>query len=304
MPYSAEYIWGQFEKSVLEGNTPEEKIETLRHDRVCGYRVKTYRYGGMVECEVYPLFKKKSEALRAPKAKISTEAQANLNHINAENKIIRYINNNFSLDDHWVTLGYGDGELPETTRAARRHLINYLNRIKRRRAKLGLPELKYIYVTEFADVDGDPIRVHHHVILSGGMDRDELEREWYFGDRPQARNLYPDDMGLTGLAKYLAKAKNSQKLWAHSKNLAYPKPTVADKKLTRRQVEKMSLDVGAAAEFFEKAYKGFVFSDVGRDLKISYSDFIAGAYLHVRMRRRETVMTRRCADRKSKAVIN
>ena len=45
--------------------------------------------------------------------------------------------------------------------------------MKRLREKLGLSPIKYIYRTEEGGRGG---RIHHHIILNGGIDRDALEK--------------------------------------------------------------------------------------------------------------------------------
>lgn len=59
-------------------------------------------------------------------------------------------------------------------------MTNYLRRIAYRRNKLGLEPLKYILVTEYKYTkDGQSIkRIHHHIIMNGGLDRDDVEMMW------------------------------------------------------------------------------------------------------------------------------
>lgn len=288
MPYNSEQYLDLFDRSFFESETTEERIEGIREKDVFRYRVKTWRAGDVLECEIFPLWKTQNEATRAKKAKESRPAQRNLNDKNTKKKVARLANNNFSGADVWATFGYDADNLPATPEQAQRDIVNYLRRIKRKRKKEGLPPLRYIYVTEWdeGEEDGKPIRAHHHVIMSGDMDRDYLEKEWHGGAYPQARRLQPKDCGITGLALYIAgKGKKCNRVWAYSTNLKMPVPTVADKKITKRQAENIVIDRNAAPAFFEKIYKGYTFQDTGRDLQVKQSDFVAGVYIYAMMRR-------------------
>ena len=60
----------------------------------------------------------------------------------------------------------------------------------------GLPPLKYIVVTERGKKGG---RIHHHITVNGGIDRDELESLWGLG-YANSRRLQFTENGLAGLA--------------------------------------------------------------------------------------------------------
>ncbi|MDR2531473.1 MAG: hypothetical protein LBC82_01340 [Oscillospiraceae bacterium] len=265
----------------LEHETQEETIEKLRHGDVYQYRTKTIKAGNMLECEIFPIWKLQ-EARRAKEKQPSRKAQENLNHKNTKKKIMRLTNENFTSSDIWGTFGYDFENLPESARAARRDLTNFFNRIKRRRKKLGLPTLRYLYVTEWKH-DGEDVRCHHHIIMSGDLSRDEVEKLWKGGAYPQTRRLrVKHDSGLKGLASYLAKGSRFEKMWNHSTNLKYPIPTVADKKITPRQATKIAVNENTAPALFEKLYKGYVF----KDIEVKHSDYVAGVYIYVQMYKR------------------
>lgn len=284
MPYSSEQYSSLYESSFLETETLEERLRSIRSSEVYRYRVKTIRAGRILESEIFPIWNTRGEAARARKEFESRKAQKQLNQKNTQKKVTRLANHNFTEKDLWATFSYDDAHLPSSPEEAQRDMVNYLRRLKYKREKAGLPPLRYIYVTEFktkADENGEKIRVHHHLILSGDMDRDEIERAWANGGRRQTRRLQPDDCGLTGLAKYISKAPKGQRRWGHSLNLKMPIPTVADHKITKRQAEKLAVNPAAAQAFFEKAYKGYAFDRV----EVRYSEFVAGAYLYGQLHR-------------------
>ena len=283
MPYCSEAYLDIFDGLPLETETAEERIESLRHQNVKRYRVKTIRSGKLLECEIYPIWATKSDAGRAKKARESRLAQKNLNHKNVRKKIMRLANVNFTDADIWGTFGYDNNKLPTTPEQARKDVVNFIRRIKRRYKKRGLPTLRYLYVTEWrreSDEEGSAIRVHHHVIMSGGMDRDEIEQLWNGGAYPHTRRLrIKEDCGLNGVACYLAKGTKGQKYWGHSTNLKQPVITIADSKLSRRQVERIVKDENSLPVRFENLYGNYKF----RDAQIKRSDIVSGAYIYAQM---------------------
>lgn len=259
----------------------EEKIERWRERQVSGYRTKTIRSGPMLEVEIYP-FTGAPPGKRAKKKKEIRQSQSNLNDKNAQKHLIRLINTNFNKKDIWMTLTYKDEKLPADLDQAKKDMTNYIRRLKRYAKKHELPELKYVYVTEYRDAKSkQKKRVHHHMIINF-PDRDVAEELWNGGGRTQTRRLQPDDFGFEGLARYISKDKGETtiKRYTPSRNLQQPKVTVADKKITRRKAQKIATEENMAHEIFEKLYKGYQF----KDMEVKYSPYVAGAYIYVRMK--------------------
>lgn len=253
----------------------------LRSDETGRYRCKTIKAGDQLECEIYPIWNTQTEAKKAKKA-ITREAQKAQNEKNARKRLIRRINANFGPGDIELTLTYDEDHIP-VLEEARRDMQNYIRRVKRLRKAQGLPEMKYVYVIEYAGEDGAPKRVHHHIIMSG-MDRDAAEKLWGKGRANSAR-LQPDEKGLEGLARYITKSLprfKSEKRWCCSKNLIEPTVTVADTKITRRKAARLAHDADAyGKDLFEHLYPGYTYTDI----EIKYSPYVAGVYIYTRMRR-------------------
>lgn len=263
----------------------QERIEKLRDKTVIKYRTKTIRSGDMLEVEVYPIWKTALKGKRIVKKKAIRETQCNLHNKNRQKQLARLLNVNFDERHIWLTLTYPTGSMPADPERAKKDMENYIRRVKRYMKKRDLPDLKYVYVTEFGEG-----RVHHHIIMSL-EDRDAAEKLWIKGGRTQSRRLQPDDFGLTGMAKYITKEKKKAyaKRYVTSKNLKQPVITVADTKITRRKAEKIAREENLAQEEFEKLYKGYCF----KDMEAKYSQFVAGAYLYVRMKRIDDVAKKR-----------
>lgn len=291
MIYSSEAHTDLFD--VIAGEqTREEKLEMLSRRNVKSYRAKTYRSGELLECEAFPIWKNRGQWKRAKRHRPTRAAQMIVNQKNTKKRMIRYINVNFSANDIWLTLTYRGWEVPKDEKQAYKDIKNFIERIKYKRKKKGLPQLKYIYVIEWKEE-----RCHHHLIISGGLDRDEVEACWTKG-RKQARRLQPDDYGLTGLACYLSKGSKGERRWGHSKNLKYPEPTISERKLSRKKVERLALLETEAKEILEKAYPGYRFLDI----EIRFSAVVAGAYVYARMRKeRRAGNAKQSAERERRA---
>lgn len=265
-----------------------ESINSLGFQKgVKGYRVKTIRSGPVTEVEIFPIWKTRSDSGRAARAAPTKKAQEELNERNSIKQLSRLLNANFTDKDIWLTLTYDEEHLPDSEEKAYRDTVNYIRRLRR----LSAEPLKYIIVTETHTEDGEPTRIHHHIVVNF-PDRDTAERLWGKGNRTQSRRLQPDIHGFDGMAHYLGKQKKPPKegnkkitrRWRSSRNLRKPKVTTADHKVGRRTVEKLAkASEGERRERFERLYKNHIYTEC----QVRYSDFVAGAYLYVKMRRNE-----------------
>lgn len=279
MPYSAESYEYLFDQCYEHGL--QSAFEALAHRDVFRYRAKTIKAGDVLECEIYPIWNTQNE-IRKAASRASSDAQVKLNAKNARKTLVRKINANFTEEDLCVTLTY-KGEAPDEEQA-RKDIRNYMRRIRDHRKKHGLPALRYIYVIEFVEaiafeaMAAQKKRIHHHVVMSG-MDRDEAERLWGKG-YANTRRLQPNEFGMEALARYMIKDPKGGKRWCGSKNLIDPKVTIADTKISKRQVEKLADDMtNFAPQIFAKLFPDYVFNDC----TVSRSNFVAGAYVYARM---------------------
>ncbi len=262
-------------------DTPEEKIEDKFRDKIIKrFRIKTIKSGQMLESEIYPIFKTKPVKRDKKKSK-SRKAQKNLNDKNTKKHVTRLINTNFTDADTWATLTYDADNLPATVEDAKRDMQNYIRRLKRQCKKQGLPELKYIYVTEYREGE-EKKRVHHHIVLNV-KDRDLVEDTWQRRGRTQARRLQADDYGYEGLARYITKDVTNTKRYSASRNLDKPIIKTADSKMTKRRAEKIARHLTDTPALFEKMYQSYTFNDI----TVKYSDIVSGAYIYVRMKKKE-----------------
>ena len=226
-----------------------------------------------MEIDLYPISEReKGASLSAKRRQASSRIQQNLNARNARRYFIQLLNANFTESDiHW-TGTYDDAHLPDSIEQADHDLELFLRRVRSQSRKRGLPAPRFIAVTEWREEGaGLPaVRVHHHVVLSCGLSRDELERLWYRGKDKErlgitnADRLQFDRESLERLANYLTKYTNRKRRWRQSRGLEKPqRPRPNDGKYTRRQLERL-VTSGAVfdSEFWRRKYQGWEINDI------------------------------------------
>ena len=258
------------------------------------YRTKTIRSGEQVEVEVFPVWSTAPTMPDGSPVKKSPEAIARANAKNARKYFERKLNCNFTDQDYRIDLTYADDYLPDADQA-QRDVQNYLRRVKYACKKQGLPPPKYMGVSEGKREGSRQKRVHHHIVISCGLTRDALEAIWKKG-RVRTDRLQADRYGYTALARYLMKSPEGAKRYFCSRNLKEPVITVSDTKISLRKAERIALAAEESAPaIFTKLYPDHEFVDC----QVKRSDFVAGVYIYVRLRRQPTKQQRRdarCAD--------
>ncbi len=228
-----------------------------------------------------------SERKRRRKENITPEKIRKMNDKRARRYFHALLNTNFGEGDIHLTLTYAPENLPEIDDAINKKAKRYLERVRRRRAKLGLDPLKYVIVTEFGvkKSTGEVVRLHHHIVMNGGIDRDDLELMWtderidwarLEREKAAGTSVYRDSIrqkrlgyanadrlkcsedGLGRIAKYLMKYPAGKKRWSASRNLEKPTRTKNDSKYSRRKLTRAccSGDI-YTREWWEKNYPGY-----------------------------------------------
>lgn len=262
-----------------------EMERLVREGKVkCLYRTTTYKSVNLqnkttlLESIVYPSFTQKVDMPKTDRKRETSPSQANLNDKNTRRYLIRLANINFSKGDLWASFGWNDDSLPENTKAAKKDIVNFIRRINRKRKKMGLENIKYIYIIAVDEYT----RPHFHILLSGeGIDRDELESMWGKCDRPNTKRIMPDDdFLLTGLATYITQNPHGTKRWCPSKNLKKPdEPKRSYSKFKKPKVEKMAFNSELLKGEMEKAYPGYTFLDA----EVKHNGINAAFYIYARM---------------------
>lgn len=147
---------------------------------------------------------------RAGKRKRSSQTQRRLNDTNSKRYFNQLIKANFTDNDLRVDLTYDI--LPENEEAADKMVYNFLKKIMRLRRKYKLLPLKYIWVNE----KGKNNRIHHHLLINGGLGREEIEALWCYRKKKGQSESTPigyvrceplrfSPSGIDGLVNYITK---------------------------------------------------------------------------------------------------
>lgn len=102
----------------------------------CLYREKN-TIAVNISRDIFPVFE--YQRGRSRKRKPTTEMQKKLNQRNAERKLIRLLNTNFTKHDIRFDLTYSPENEPPTPEDAQRQLQNFLRRVKRYRKNTNCP---------------------------------------------------------------------------------------------------------------------------------------------------------------------
>ena len=212
------------------------------------------------------------------KTKESSQAQKNLNDKRSKRRFVQIANANFGEDDLHISATYNEEHLPMTLKEAEKNVHNYLDRVKRRMKRVTGQDLKYMLVTEYTPDEEDEdkaVRIHHHIIINGGLSRDDLELMWSTtrinwnkaNDREYRKKidyigfvncdrLQPNENGIEVLVNYINKRKKGCKKWSTSMNLEKPKEKKNDHKYSFRKLRELA-KTPEDKEVWRKQYPGY-----------------------------------------------
>lgn len=237
----------------------------------CLYREKLYYCGDYLDVDIFPVYEKQSG--RGKRRKPTSETMKRLNQRNAERKLTRLLNTNFTKKDIRFDLTYDEKHLPMDAPAAQREMQNFIRRVKRYREKNGLPELKYVAVTETGEKGG---RLHHHLVMSGGVDITILAELWGRG-YTTAKPLQFNESGIAGIAVYLVKSPILWKRWSASRNLKQPKITERDGRLPQYKIKELHNSTNDNRAMVEEWYKPYRLTDC----RAYYNEINGGYYVQL-----------------------
>lgn len=259
------------------------------------YREKRYSCGAFEDVYIYPVNLRagKPSGTRRGRFKPSREVQEKLNQRHAGEKLARLAHANFTEADLALELDFAEN--PADKETALRHLRNFLRKIRRRYRRM-LLELKYLWVMEVSKRG----RYHFHLMLSGGMDRDELEKLWGHG-WANTKRLQFDKHGLTALSEYMEKShkrKDETRLtyrsYNGSKNLIDPEPKYSDSRIESRKRAAALADEDWG--LWNELYPGYEVVD----LRPFHSDAYGSVYIFARLHRAEPWGDGRTGRRKNR----
>lgn len=256
------------------------------------YREQRHVCGDYLDVDLFPVFSYAKKGKRKKKTKPSSLTQEKYNHQCRVKKLERTVLANFKPGEAiFYNPSYSNEYLPADYNAAIKSRQNFLKRLKRYRAKKGLPELRYIVVTEVGKRSG---RVHHHMILNcADMTTAELDSIWGMGFAFTSLVVFDSD-GVKGLCDYFCKkkkptensdeeSKESGKAWSASRNLIQPKETKRDGRISAKAARELYKNENDAKSEWEKLYPDYTFSSA----RALYNEVNGGYYIAVRMRRKQ-----------------
>lgn len=236
--------------------------------------------GPRMEVQIYPVFQ--GPGVRRKRCRESSEIQKHINERNSRLALTRIAYLNFSENDLALHLTYSDE--PESIEEAERLMNNYIKRARRLYRSAGI-EMKYIKRTERGKKNG---RVHHHLFLTGGVDRDALERLWGKG-RCNSRRLQFEGDGIDGLAAYIAGAgkplRDTYRRWSCSRNCIRPEVEDIDGRMDAEAADALgeAASMGLGYNVFEELYPGWECVSV----EAFRNETNRGWYTYAVLRRRE-----------------
>lgn len=256
--------------------------------------IRLGRYGQKsqyIEVDIIPnIDRGRSRRKSRRKRRFETEPkQKVLNTKRAIRYLFQLIKCNFTSEDYRLELTYSEKFFPESEEQMLRMVKNYIDRVNREREKAGLPKAKYVCIHEYGKKNN---RMHHHMLISGGLDRDKMEELWCDRQRKGQKTreklgyvncdrLQFTKAGIEGLSFYITKdmANNRQtegqltieelmgekpkgkRRWMQSRGLTRPWSNPPnDYKYSRKNVEdivKMPPDCENVKRLFERIYKGY-----------------------------------------------
>ena len=259
----------------------------------------------MKEVEIYVMTEGKMKYYGSHRSRkrvaLTCPKQANLNDKRSRVYFDRLANTNFGIGDLHESLTYTDKHLPADIAEGEANMNRYIARIRPIYEKAGIP-FRYIWLTSYyTDSDDIPVRMHHHILLPGGVDRDLLEDMWRakspkrgkLGEKLGAVNcdrIQPDGNGISALCAYLARQPKEGRMRRWHASIGLKKPTVTepdDDRYDYRDLTKMVEDNADRPDvaFWEKNYPGWTLQD---DREYAYTvanSEISGASLRVKLRK-------------------
>lgn len=226
----------------------------------CRYRERIMICGDFIYGEVHPTWR--AAGKRRGKFRETSETQQRLNDRYAELRLSAILHTNFHRGDYALHLTYAEDELPEGAEGFERDIRNLVGKLRRRYRKAGA-ELKYVIVRSWSGRG----RPHIHMILTGGVSREEIEDCWGHG-RANCDRLEFNECGIADLADYIdgqrdegraggghARRKGERR-WSGSRNLAKPIERVNVTRYSKAALEEIA-DAGNPHGQFAARYPGY-----------------------------------------------
>lgn len=290
----------------------------VKPEKVGSVRTKTVRAGDWIYIYAYPLIttgqhdraSDELERMRQSRKRSDLMKFTRYNNKVRIRKLEWLCSANFKEGDLHLTLTYDfvdyeRGEKTEITReVALKHRASFIRKVKRLLKRFGanVDELRWVAVTVTKEGSSEiPLgqakrdRHHHHILMHGiPMElRSDVEMLWTYGYANADRIQEGRNNGIARMTAYISRQEGSangshakgQRSYSCSRNIIKPEQRTSDRKLSPRRLMMIAEDVRAnGVEIFEKIYKQYRCTETP---VVSVSDFVPGAYISAKMRRRD-----------------
>ena len=190
-----------------------EDNPNISYGSLIRWRVKTIRAGNMQIIKTYPARVDYTQPRKA-RNKQSREVQKKLNERNRSEQFRLLLLTNFSKDDLFATLTFE--QEPEDKTKALEKLKYFLKKL--RKASSG--EIKYLGVIETQNIDGESVRCHIHIIISG-VDHTAIVTNWIYGN-VNVQNMIEPLNAAGYISKAFATMPAGEHHYTRSRNLRNP----------------------------------------------------------------------------------
>lgn len=252
-----------------------DTLSKIDHGNLIRWRVKTIRADQMMILKAYPVRADYTQPRKARK-KPSREVQKKLNDRNRSEQFRLLLLTNFSNADLFATLTFA--QEPEDKTKALEKLKYFLKKL--RKASTG--EIKYLGVIETQNIDGESVRCHIHIIISG-VDHTAIIKNWIYGNvRMQKMKDALDAAGY--ISKTFAEMPAGEHHYVRSRNLR--NPDIEIKTLDMRYLpdaEELDAIVKCPREYAVVFFPDY---DLIDEPEIRQSSYMPGCYVRMELIRR------------------
>ena len=259
-----------------------EDNSNISYGSLIRWRVKTIRAGNIQIIKTYPARADFTQPRKA-RNKQAREVQKKLNDRNRSEQFRLLLLTNFSKDDLFATLTFE--QEPEDKTKALEKLKYFLKKL--RRASTG--EIKYLGVIETQNIDGESVRCHIHIIISG-VDHTAIITNWIYGN-VNVQNMIEPRNAAGYISKAFAQMPAGEHHYTRSRNLR--NPDIETKTLDMRYLpdaEELDAIIKCPREYAAVFFPDYELIDKP---EIRQSTYMPGCYVKMELiRRNDPVLIR------------
>ena len=189
------------------------EIPNISYGSLIRWRVKKIHAQNIQIVKAYPARVDYTQPRKA-KSKQSREVQKKLNDRNRSEQFQLLLLTNFSKGDLFVTLTFE--QEPADKSKALEKLKYFLKKLR----KASTDEIKYLGVIETQNIDGEDVRCHIHLVISG-VDHSAIITNWIYGN-VKVQNMKEPRNAAGYISKAFAQMPAGEHHYTRSRNLRNP----------------------------------------------------------------------------------